>query len=244
MQYIIAVEPEEMKSVSGTKLPIAYSAYKIGGDGRLYRAAAAVNPGRGYMILSAETEEPPFDMETVSEIMAECGKFNFSGVFANFRSEPLLDILSSALSGKKLRLMVHEELGVRYRQAWVVVSTSMSGGTLRRRLYEASEAFGAERIVLDVERVCKDFVLPAPDGEGRDISRDEFSGLTERLSPEQFFSPELCCQYFFYTENGETHFILFDNLGSIKSKLSVAESLGISKAMFLYGEMKGFLKSL
>ncbi len=244
MQYIIAIEPDEAKNAAGIKLPIAYSSYKIGEDGRLYRAEPATHAGRGYMIISAETEEPPFYGETVSDIMAECRSFNFTGVFANFRSEALLDRLSPALSEKKLRLMVHEELGSRYKHAWVLVSTALSGGTLRRRLCEASESFGAERVVLDVERICKDFVLPAPDGEGRDVSREEFSRLTERLAPAQFFSPELCCHYFFYTEKGETHFILFDNLGSIKSKLSVAESLKISKAMFLYGEIKGFLNSL
>lgn len=244
MQIFIEMEPAELKDVSGLRYAVAYSAYKIGLDGRLYRAAGAPNINRGLMILSADAETPRIDDDTASEIIAECRKQNFSGVIINFNADALSEELPLAFSESKLRLAVHEEFGEKFPEAWVIVSTAISGGTLKRRLFEAAELFGADRIVLDIERICKDFVLPAPDGEGRDLTKDAFSEIMERLSPTPFFSPELCCHYFFFAEKGKTHFVLYDNLSSIKNKLAVAETLKINKSILLYGETKNILQNL
>lgn len=244
MQYYIAMTPENIEGASQLKWPTAYSAYKIGSDGRLYRALNAPSAERGFMILNSDEDDPPADDYTVSEIITECRNRTFSGVVINFVSFELLDLLSPALSSNKLRLIVHEEFAEKYGDAWVLVSSALSGGTLKSRLSEACDLIGASRIVLDVERVCRDFTLPSPSGEGRELSREEFSDLNERLSPASYFSPELCCYYFHYSENEQMHFVLYDNLYSIRTKLQLAESLNINKALFLYSEAKNILLNL
>ncbi len=196
------------------------------------------------MLLSSEEESARFDDVTVSEILGECRGRSFSGVVSNFSSEELLERLAASFKQNGLRLIVHEEFGLKFKEAWVIVSTALSGGTLKRRLAEAAELFGADRIILDVERICKDFVLPAPYGEGRDLTREEFSKILEKVSSAPFFSPELCCYYFSFIDGGRTHFVLYDNLSSIKSKLQTAESLNIGKAMLLYRETGGILQNL
>lgn len=244
MQFYLVLEPGDIKSASAVKYPAVYSAYRLGTDGRLYRAADTPEISRGYMLLSSADETVSFNEDTVPEILGECKSRGFSGVVANFNSEALLEKLSASFKQYGLRLIVHEEFGLKFKDAWVVVSTALSGGTLKSRLAEAAELFGADRIILDVERICKDFVLPAPDGEGRDLSREEFSKTLEKVSSAPFFSPELCCYYFSFIDGGRTHFVLYDNLSSIKSKLQAAESLNIDKALLLFRETGGILQNL
>lgn len=244
MQLYLVLEPSEITGALPLKYPAVYSAYRLGSDGRLYRAADTPDISRGFMLLSSASEELRFDDITVSEILGECKGRGFSGVVANFSNEPLLERLSASFQQFGLRLIVHEELGTKFKDAWVIVSTALSGGTLKRRLTEAAELFGAERIMLDVEKICKDFVLPAPDGEGRDLTREEFSKLLEKFSSSPFFSQELCCYYLTFIDGGRTHFVLYDNLSSIKNKLQLADSLNINKAMLLFRETGGILQSL
>lgn len=243
MQYFIAAEPKDIKNASSFRKPLAHLAYRIGADGRLYRAEEAAPIDGGYMILSAEGEIPS-DEHTVSEIINECRARHFSGVFVNFAASPMLTALAGALSEQNLRLIVPEALGNDFKSAWVMLSTALSGGTLKRRLGEAVNAYGPGRIVLDIERVISNFTPPAPDGEGRPLSREEFETLKAGLSPTPFFSYDLCCNYFIYIDEGQPHIVLYDNLGSIKNKLFLAGSLRIDKAIFLYSEVYDIMSNL
>lgn len=243
MQYIIAAEPKEIKNASSFRQPLAHIAYKIGRDARLYRAEDAAGIEGGYMIVSSDGDVLP-DEYTVTEIINECKSRRFKGVFANFGPTPLLGELSKALAEQNLRLIVTENLGSEHPYAWVLISSALSGGTLRRRLGEAIGKYGAGRIVLDIERIIREFVPPAYDGEGRIVSKEEFKTLKARYSPTPFFSHELCCNYFIFFEGGRPHIVLYDNLGSIKNKLFTASSLGIDKAMFLYSEIYDLMSNL
>lgn len=73
--------------------------------------------------------------------------------------------------------------------ARVVVSTALSGGTLRRRLEEICRRFGAQRLALDLACVRADFSLPAPYGDGAALSAQQLAAL--RGQRPVFFSPEL-----------------------------------------------------
>jgi len=243
MQYFVAAEPKDIKNASSFRKPLAHLAYKIGADGRLYRAEEAASIDGGYMILSAEGEIRS-DEHTVPEIINECRVRHFIGVFVNFGASPMLTALAGALSELNLRLIVPEPLGKDFRNAWVMLSTALSGGTLKRRLSEAVNTYGAGRIVLDVERVSRDFTPPAPDGEGRLLTREEFETLKAGISPIPFFSYDLCCNYFIFMEDGQPHIVLYDNLGSIKNKLLIAGSLRIDKAIFLYSETYDIMLNL
>lgn len=243
MQYIISTEPKDIKNAFSLKKPLAHMAYKIGADARLYRAEETAATEGGYMILSADGEIRS-DEHTVTEIINECKARRFSGVFANFEASPLLTSLAKIFSEQNLRLIVPEPLGNDFKNTWVLVSSALSGGTLRRRLSEAVNTYGAGRIVLDVERVFREFTPPVPDGQGRALSREEFETLKARVSPTPFFSYDLCCNYFIFLENEQPHIVLYDNVGSIKNKLLIAGSLRIDKAMFLYSEVNDIMSNL
>ena len=77
------------------------------------------------------------------------------------------------------------------------------------------------------------------------MTRAELKARLEELSPSVFFSAELCAHYFTYMskENG-AHFILFDDAGSIRKKLQIARSLGITDAVMPYVQVDDLLPEL
>ena len=109
--------------------------------------------------------------------------------------------------------------------ARVVVSTALSGGTLRRRLEEVCRRFGPRRIALDLACVRADFSLPAPYGDGTALTTRQLAALREQRPV--FFSPELCARYFTYGQGGMTHFVLFDDADTLRRKMALAAELGI-----------------
>ena len=62
--------------------------------------------------------------------------------------------------------------------------------------------------------------------------------LMERESPAVFFSQDLCARYFTYCRNGEAHFVLFDDAGTLTQKVKVGSSLGFSAAFFMWPEVR------
>ena len=60
----------------------------------------------------------------------------------------------------------------------------------------------------------------------------------ERAAPAVFFSPGLCARYFTYCRNCETHFVLFDDAGTLAQKVKVGSSLGFSAAFFMWPEVR------
>ena len=67
----------------------------------------------------------------------------------------------------------------------------------------------------------------------------------EERQPSVFFSDELCAHYFtFMSRQNGAHFILFDDLSSVRKKLHVARSLGISDALLPYAPFRDLLSGL
>ena len=121
----------------------------------------------------------------------------------------------------------------------------MTGGSLRQRLGEAVERYGAGRVALAVERTAADFFLPSPDGQGRPLTREELKARLEERSPSVFFSDELCARYFTYmNRQSGAHFVLFDDAGSIRKKLRLAEALGIDRALLCYPEVSDLMRDI
>ena len=129
--------------------------------------------------------------------------------------------------------------------ARVLIPTALSGGSLRQRLTEASEQYGADRVALDVELVRQDFFLPSPTGQGVPMTREELDKKMEALSPSVFFSNELCAHYFTYmSPKTGAHFVLFDDAGSIRKKLQLSRSLDIGYAVLSYPDTAGLLPQI
>ena len=89
-----------------------------------------------------------------------------------------------------------------------------------------------------------DFRLPARSGEGEPLDEERFRQLMEQESPSVFFSQELCARYFTYTREGGTHFVLFDDAGTLKQKLKIGGSIGFSAAFFMWPEVRDIAAQL
>ena len=50
--------------------------------------------------------------------------------------------------------------------------------------------------------------------------------------------------YFTYTENRSTHFVLFDDAGTLRKKAALAQSLGIQEAFLMYPEVPDIIAEL
>ena len=97
---------------------------------------------------------------------------------------------------------------------------------------------------MDVQRLRMDFRLPARTGEGRSLSLEDFRKLTERLNPSVFFSQDLCARYFTYAQDGDAHFVLFDDADTLRQKLRIGAAMGFSAAFFMWPEVQDIAPQL
>ncbi len=251
-KLILAVPPGHAKAAQSAGLPLAHMAYRIGGGPHLFRANMPVAVRGGLMVIDdtgfdGQGEPAPF----CHEVLRECAARGFSGVIGRFegRSGPLLGRIAAGLGEllhrRGMPLYVTEAWGAASETARVLIPTALSGGSLRQRLQEAAERYGPQRTALWVERVAEDFFLPSPTGQGTPLSRAELQTRLEELAPSVFFSAELCAHYFTHmSKETGAHFILFDDAGSIRKKLQIARSLGITDAVLPYVQVDDLLPEL
>lgn len=232
--FIVTVPPQQLRTVQGWNATPAHLAYRVGRGPHLFRAGGPTAPRGGLMVVG----DRGFDgMGAVGpfcqEVVRECQARSFSGVILDFegRLPPLEQMaarLDEALTRQNLALYVPEGYGSFAPRARVMISSALSGGSLRRRLEEAQERFGRDRVALALERTAEDFFLPSPTGSGAPLNKGELERLMERLRPSIFFSNELCARYFTYmSKETGAHFVLFDDGETLRRKMEVARRLGI-----------------
>jgi hypothetical protein len=173
-----------------------------------------------------------------ADIVRECRRHGLTGVVAGYGYSSVLETmrLAEALGRRNIRLYITEENYVSDCGARVLISTAISGGNLRNRLGEAAKRFGLSRLALDFERLRHVFRLPSPDGNGLALDEEEFDGLLKKADSPVVLSEELCCKYFTYSEDGETRFVLFDDIDTLKTKIELASSLGVKDGFVMYPE--------
>lgn len=251
IQLILAATPGQWAAVQSYGLPVAHMAYRVGRGGHLLRTGQPAALRGGLMYL----DDSGFDGAGApgplcQEVVRECAARGFGGVICAFgQSMPVLSgvaaQLGPLLSRQGRSLYVTEPYGAHTGVGRVLIPTALSGGSLRQRLAEAAGRYGADRVTLAVERAAEDFFLPSPDGQGRPMTREELAARLEALSPSIFFSDELCARYFTHmSRKGGVHFVLFDDAASIRKKLRLAESLGISRALLCYPEIDDLLQDI
>ena len=99
-------------------------------------------------------------------------------------------------------------------------------------------------MALALEKTAEDFYLPSPTGSGHPLSPAQLESLKARLSPSIFFSSDLCARYFTYRRGGQTHFVLFDDAGTLRRKIEMGQALGIREGFVMLPEVEdltGFL---
>lgn len=245
--------PDQAAEAGRFSLPVSHMAYRIGGGPHLFCAQRPFAHRGGVMVI----DHCGFDgrgspEELCREIIQECIGREFSGVFCDFEG-PVLPVLARALerlaapfAQRGWTLYLPETYAAHAaKTARVVIPTALSGGSLRQRLSEAVEQFGADRVVLGLERVCEDFRLPAAQGTGEPLSRQDLAQLLRDRSPAVYFSDELCAHYFTYMlRNQEAHFILYDDVASLLKKLRIASALGIREGFLPYAQADDLLPQL
>ena len=248
MQLILAAPPEDVTAAQAHGLTLAHMAYRVGGGPHLFRSSQPNPPRGGLMYI----DDGGFDGRGTpdafcQEVVRECAARGFGGVICAFdRKLPLLSAVVEQLGPMLARqgrsFYVSEPYGRCTATGRVLIPTALSGGSLRQRLGEAAERYGAGRVALAVERTAADFFLPSPDGQGRPLTREELKARLEERSPSVFFSDELCARYFTYmNRQSGAHFVLFDDAGSIRKKLRLAEALGIDRALLCYPEVSDLM---
>ena len=250
---ILTTPPDRLPQARTAGVTLGLMAYRAGPGLRLLRAGGAL-PARGAVMVmdcqgfDGRGQEGPF----CQEVVRECAARGFSGVICDFEGRPVplleevLTQLDQELARRGLSLHVPESYGSRVIHGRVLISSALSGGSLRQRLREAIQRWGgAGRVTLAVERCAEDFFLPSPTGSGRPLSREELRRLMGERAPAVFFSGELCAHYFTYMHRDSgAHFVLFDDAGSILKKLQTARELGIRQAVAAYPEIDDLLPGI
>lgn len=251
MQVYLAVTPGQLQEAARYCRNLAHVAYRAGEGSVLLRQSVLLQ-ARGGLLAITDQEAPPIDApeKLSAAAVRECGRRGYTGVLLDFQSRSpdrlaFARQLAAVLTQTRRTLYVPEEYGPAVPGAVALICTALSGGDFAQRLREAaSAAGGAGKLALDVQRLRMDFTLPARTGEGRPLTAEEFQALTEREDPAVFFSQELCARYFTYTHEGQTHFVLFDDAGTIRKKLQTGTALGYAAAFLMFPEVRDLLDDL
>jgi hypothetical protein len=169
------------------------------------------------------------------QIGEECARRGLHAVLAGFGHSPALETarFCDALLRLGLRPILTEYAWQAGCGGEMLISSALSGGDLRTRLEEALGRSGG--LCLDLERLCRSFPLPCPDGEGDELSPRALAGYL-RQGAKPSFSEELMCKAFTAKVGGETRFILFDDRETLCRKVKLASSLGVRRCFLLYPE--------
>ena len=252
IDLILTTPPDLLKQAREHRITLAHMAYRLGPGPHLYRAGQQVPLRGGLMVLDDQSFDGRGDPTPFCrEVLQECAARQFTGVICDFEGRNLPALgqvvrrLADLCERRGLACYVPEALGNQTKTARVMISTALSGGSLRQRLEEAAGRFGTQRVVPAVERVAMDFYLPSPTGHGVELSRD---GLRQRMAeraPSVFFSGDLCAHYFTYMSRRDgAHFILFDDAGSIRKKLELARQMGFPAALLAYPQVDDLLAAI
>lgn len=227
--------PQQANKAAQYGLTAAHLAYRVGAGPHLFRTQAPVSVRGGIMVLGWDDPGSRGNPELFcQEVVRECATKGFQGVFCDFEGPPLpilrraLEHMAPIFHKREWGLYLPESYAFSAPAVRVVIPTALSGGSLHQRLSQAVQNYGADHVALGLEWVAVDFTLPATDGSGRELEREELDSLLRQRSPAVYFSDELCAHYFTYMHTGQSaHFVLYDDPASIAKKLFVAASLGV-----------------
>ncbi len=235
---IFSVPPAEAEQLRQREGLLAPPAYRIGPGPSLQRIQAVPDLRGGILTVTDSgaslTGNPQY---LCRQVQREAAARRVMGVWLDLQRRPLqearrcLAALDGAVNQAGLELWVPEWCAEAAPHGNVLISSALSGGSLKARLEDAVTAYGLPRVTLAVEPMAEDFTLPAADGQGRPLAQEELQTLLGTRRPNVFYSGELCAHYFTFLQQGMPHFILFDNAGSVREKLALARQLALRFAV-------------
>lgn len=251
-RLILTSPPSTFQAASSYGLPVGHMAYRIGPGGHLLRANIPINLRSGLMVIDDSGFNGRADTNAFcQQVIRECTTRAFDGVILDFESKPhpllsqIVIKLGILLSRRNWPLYVTEEYGDISELARVIIPSALSGGSLNKRITEAVEHFGANRVALGIQRTAEDFTLPAPNGCGTPLTREELERRIQSRGASIFFSDELCAHYFTYmSRQSGAHFVMFDNAASIRKKIHIASQFGLCACILAWPEVDNILESI
>ena len=250
--YILCAAPGQTRDAAGFGLTMAHMGWQLGDGMRLESIGVGPSMRGGYMIIGdAMYDGKAGDASRLADAcLRECGLRSFEGVVFDFEqrtSKHLEAFIAEAapyLEKHSLSVSVPERYAGAYSGTQVLVPSAMTSGSLRSRLSEARQRYGP-RVALEIECLRRDILLPGPQSAGMPLHREELAELLSERGGAKFYSQEMCAHYFTYKDaKGSTHFVLFDDASSLRSKAQTALRFGIDRGFILYPEAEGFLQAL
>lgn len=227
-----------------------HMAYRVGPGPRLLGARLSPGARGGLMQLDCAGFDGTGDpVPCCRQILGECRRRGYRGIVCDFEGPPcgclgrLVEILDRNCAAQGWGLYAPEAYLPQAPGGRAMVPSALTRGTLERRLREALERYGPQRVALAVEWVREDFPLPAA-GRGAPLAPDALEGLLHRLEPAVFFDRGLCAHYFTYMAGPQAHFVLFDTPRSVREKLETAKRLGVIAALLPGPEAEDHLEEL
>lgn len=192
---------------------------------------------RGGVLLIAEQRGDDL-RRVLPALLGECHRRGYGGVAVPFPAPMLVSALRRPLREAGLSLWVNESDGLAAPECRVLVNTALTGGDLEDRLESACRTFGAERIVLDVQRLRMVYPLPCS-GEGTPLTGDELRRL--RQGRPVYYAGELGARYFTCRWQGRNAFVLFDDADTLRRKMALGERFHIPRALLTLPESEDVL---
>lgn len=251
-KLFLVAPPEQAQKAAKHGLSMAQLAYRVGNGPHLFRTQGTMTRTGGVMIadhqgFNGRGEVEPF----CQEVVRECAARGYQGAFFDFEGRPFpvlrraVELLGPTFQRRGWTLYVPEGYVTACPSVKAVISTALSGGSLKQRLSQVADTYGPERVALGLEWVAEDFTLPAPDGAGVHLSQEELDQLLEKRAPAVYFDQELCAHYFTYMHTGQSaHFVLYDNASSMTKKLAIAAALGIREGFLPLPQRETYLTTL
>jgi len=240
---ILTAAPQDTRAAQALSRRVAHLAYSVGPGLVLLRGSIGSSMRGGYMVLSDDGyDHSTGDMSALCrDVLHECGIRGYQGVVADFEQTgplslaPFVEQCAPALKERGLKLFVSLRYASISKDSWIIIPTALVAGSLKERLRKARERFGPQ-LAIEIERMARDITLPDSEGQGRRLEKQELQQLASER--QVFFSGELCSHYFTYKdrENGQTHFVLYDDAQSILKKIHLAVGMGIAEGFLLYPE--------
>ncbi len=253
MTLYLTAAPDRLAQARAATAQLAHAAYRIGLGSQLLAAPLPAALRGGLMVVSDRQVPAVAQPEPLArQLVRVCLRRGFSGVVLDLEELPegrwaedraaLIRQLAPLLGAYGRRLYVPEIYAAASPETVVLLCTALSGGSLQGRLEETCAAYGAQRLALDLERLMMDFPLPCPSGEGIRLSREELAIRMQGRSV--FYAEDLCARYFTYRRGGQTHFVLFDDAGTLRRKIEMGQALGIREGFVMLPEVEDLTGSL
>ena len=239
---ILAANPNQENHIpSDQHSDIAHIAYQVAPGPKLMRAGNKMPGQGGFLYLSPEPSVLRGNYNFfLQQILRECQARRYLGVIADLPPHygALAADMDRLLDANGLALYLPDSYAQQAPHAKLMCSTAISGGSLRHRLMDTIRRHGRERVVPALERTAADFLLPSANGKGTSLSSESLSLLRTRVHPDLYWSSDLCARYFTYSDQGQPHFVLFDDGDSLRAKLRLANELGLSRCLVAWGDLQ------